>query len=1094
MLSTVVRNADGTVTVSRNVRRLAAELALPARLLRDSGLRRERQRRGRNLARQSVLPVRRRGRLLLQHGQPSHRHRRAGLGHHRDRDGHARGHVRVLRVQVAADSGGQQVHRRHERRHDRRLVPRPTAASATRSPRQTQNPGTDTIEFNLPGPSLVITPTPSLPAITDGVVIDGTTQPGFSASSRVDVDGAGDDRRRLRRRHGCRRQHDSRAVDHEVPRRGHRAVRAALGRRGQLHRRQARRNRPRRKRQRLHLPRRDPRRVRGQPDRRHDGCGRATSSRRNNPSGIVITQGAGNVILGNRIGTNVDGDHAVPNAQNGIYLPGPAGRADDRRRRTGRGQPDLGQHRQRHLDRGAATARSSRGTRSASRSTGRLPCRTGPTESTPSSRAAGSAESGRARRTSSRATAAPASRSSTSRRRRRRCRATWSASRRPVTPSRRTARGRSSSRARTRSTSAARRPLRATSSRAAARATASCSTRLTPRRPRPGQLHRHRQHRRGRPRQRRRRRRRRRVAATTRSAASVPGAGNVISASSQVGVRLDLRRDGQPRRSATASAPTRTRRRVLANDVGIELTGTTGTIVGSAVPPIGNVIAGSTEAGIVLDARQRLEHLRRQLRRHRPHRHADFGNADGMRFHNGGGSNNVIGPTNVFAHNVDQGIEMNAGIGNRISASTFHDNGERGDLPRRGCEQRPVGTVRSTRPWTTPEPSTIDGIARRARPTRASSSSSSRRRPARESRRGRRTSASRPSRPTRSGNGSFSFSSNVPGDGDAITATATNAGHARHVGVLGLHDRRQPDPRRHDGRRSRRRHLRQRLHAARGAERSNISEGRINISFAIDASGTQTIALAIGAADHHEPGRDRRDDADRSPARLPASRRPLRESPRSRSAASTTVAADGLVLASGSGGSTLRGLGIQNFSLGTFEGTGAPESESRRAATRSSICTSERPRRVSWLGRTTTASSSPATGTRSGPATSCPETRATGSSSTEPSRGADDNVVTGNLVGTDSTGNAPLAGQHRDRGLRRAADDHRRPDRDRRECRRYGDGDGIDVSGTIGTRQRSEIRFNNVGVGKDGDDRRCRSRRVGGRRRARPTASWSPTT
>ena len=113
-----------------------------------------------------------------------------------------------------------------------------------------------------------------------------------------------DDRRRLRRRHGYRRQHDSRAVHHGFPRRGHRPDRAAVGRRGQLHRRQARRNEPG---------------GNGSGSTFHGGIlvgsegnriGGTTAATRNvisgnTPSGIVITDGAGNLILGNRIGTNV---------------------------------------------------------------------------------------------------------------------------------------------------------------------------------------------------------------------------------------------------------------------------------------------------------------------------------------------------------------------------------------------------------------------------------------------------------------------------------------------------------------------------------------------------------------------------------------------------------------------------------------------------------------------------------------------------------------------------------------------------------------------------------------------------------------------
>ncbi len=52
-------------------------------------------------------------------------------------------------------------------------------------------PGTDRIEFNIPGPGPYrIQPTSPLPDITSPVVIDGTTQPGFSNKPIVELNGA----------------------------------------------------------------------------------------------------------------------------------------------------------------------------------------------------------------------------------------------------------------------------------------------------------------------------------------------------------------------------------------------------------------------------------------------------------------------------------------------------------------------------------------------------------------------------------------------------------------------------------------------------------------------------------------------------------------------------------------------------------------------------------------------------------------------------------------------------------------------------------------------------------------------------------------
>ena len=59
-----------------------------------------------------------------------------------------------------------------------------------------------------------------------------------------------------------------------------------------------------------------------------------------------------------------------------------------------------------------------------------------------------------------------------------------------------------------------------------------------------------------------------------------------------------------------------------------------------------------------------------------------------MRFVNGSNDNNLVGPDNVFAHNTGDGIEIDNGTGNRISANSIHDNGGKGILLADG-EQRP---------------------------------------------------------------------------------------------------------------------------------------------------------------------------------------------------------------------------------------------------------------------------------------------------------------------------------------------------------------------------------------------------------------------
>src|SRR5262245_15376464 len=53
------------------------------------------------------------------------------------------------------------------------------------------NPGTDSIVFNVPGSGLhTISPSTALPTISDAVTIDGSTQPGFTGSPIIELDGS----------------------------------------------------------------------------------------------------------------------------------------------------------------------------------------------------------------------------------------------------------------------------------------------------------------------------------------------------------------------------------------------------------------------------------------------------------------------------------------------------------------------------------------------------------------------------------------------------------------------------------------------------------------------------------------------------------------------------------------------------------------------------------------------------------------------------------------------------------------------------------------------------------------------------------------
>ena len=53
------------------------------------------------------------------------------------------------------------------------------------------HPGADTIVFNIPGSGLhTITPSTTLPTISDPVTIDGSTQPGFTGSPIIELNGS----------------------------------------------------------------------------------------------------------------------------------------------------------------------------------------------------------------------------------------------------------------------------------------------------------------------------------------------------------------------------------------------------------------------------------------------------------------------------------------------------------------------------------------------------------------------------------------------------------------------------------------------------------------------------------------------------------------------------------------------------------------------------------------------------------------------------------------------------------------------------------------------------------------------------------------
>ena len=164
----------------------------------------------------------------------------------------------------------------------------------------------DTIRFNFAGTGpFSIVPTSALPVITDAVIIDGTTQPGYAG------DAAHRDRRlelrRSDRAFDQRRQLDrSRPGDQPLQRRRDPAGDERRQRdRGELHRHGYKRHGGAAEHH-WHL-----RALDQQPHRRYDG--RRGQRHLGQLGGGINVNGTGNAVQGNRIGTNRAGTAALPN-------------------------------------------------------------------------------------------------------------------------------------------------------------------------------------------------------------------------------------------------------------------------------------------------------------------------------------------------------------------------------------------------------------------------------------------------------------------------------------------------------------------------------------------------------------------------------------------------------------------------------------------------------------------------------------------------------------------------------------------------------------------------------------------------------------
>jgi Tol biopolymer transport system component len=175
----------------------------------------------------------------------------------------------------------------------------------------------------------------------------------------------------------------------------------------------------------------------------------------------------------------------------------------------------------------------------------------------------------------------------------------------------------------------------------------------------------------------------------------VAGARNVISGNASVGVRLDLAGSGN-RILGNSIGTDKDETDVIPNNVGVELDGTADTIIGSTSPGAGNVIGGSTDAGILFTlGGSGTNTVAGNFVGTNRSKTADLGNDDGMRFEDGAGNDNLVGPDNVFANNTAEGIEVAGGTGNRISANSIYDNGGKGILLDGGNNDQESPTLTS---------------------------------------------------------------------------------------------------------------------------------------------------------------------------------------------------------------------------------------------------------------------------------------------------------------------------------------------------------------------------------------------------------------
>jgi CSLREA domain-containing protein len=261
--------------------------------------------------------------------------------------------------------------------------------------------------------------------------------------------------------------------------------------------------------------------------------------------------------------------------------------------------------------------------------------------------------------------------------------------------------------------------------------------------------------------------------ANTTVGGTAPGSGNVVG-DSLIGVHL-VSGVGDGNRILGNSIGTNAgETATIPNDVAVQLDNTTNAQVGSTAPGGGNVIAGSDDTGIIVFLGSSQNRIVGNYIGTDRSDTLNLGNGTGIRLVNGPADNNLIGPSNVIAHSGTYGIEMDNGSGNRFSANSIHDNGAEGiHLAGGGANNDQTSPALTTATFAgsttavagklTSAPSTSYFIEYFSTPSCAGQ-------PQGQTYLGFQTVTT-----DSGGNAFLSFQSGLPGVGDAITATATNA-------------------------------------------------------------------------------------------------------------------------------------------------------------------------------------------------------------------------------------------------------------------------------------------------------------------------------